>query len=184
MSGEKALWLLSPRLTALVTTMNGKGEVNAAPYSFVGPLSIKPPMCYVSVGRGGKDTEEFARETSEFVVNLVSMEFAQKAIDCEEKMPRGESELEKHGLHAAESRHVKVPSVKEAHATLECKLTEVLDPKESDHVLLVGRVLGGKCGFEREGGKPDLDKLNLVMHVGSSHFRKVGERIDFKRDHK
>ena len=184
LAGEKALWLLSPRLTALVTTKSREGKVNAAPYSFVGPLSITPPMCYVSVGKFGKDTEAFARETKEFVINLVSEDFAQKAIDCEEKLGKGESELEKTGLHETESRHVSVPSVKEAHATIECALTEILDPKESDHILLVGKVLGGKCEFEREGGKPDLDRLNLVMHVGSSHFRKVGERIDFKRDHK
>ncbi len=183
LSGEKALWLLSPRITALVTTMSKDGKVNAAPYSFVGPLSIMPPMCYVSVGRG-KDTEAFVQETPEFVINLVSEDFAQKAINCEAKLPPGKSELEKFGLHEARSLNVTVPSVKEAHATVECKLSEVIEPRDSDHVLLVGRVVGGRCEFEREGGKPDLDRLNIVMHVGSSHFRKVGERIDFSREHR
>lgn len=182
LNGEKALWLLSPRITVLVTTMSKNGKVNAAPYSFVGPLSINPPMCYVSVGKFDKDTEAFALETKQFVINLVSEDFAQKAINCEAKLPRGTNELEEFGLHMTPSKKVVVPSVKEAHATLECELTEVLEPKESDHVLLVGKVLCGKCDFEREGGKPDLDKLNLIMHVGSSHFRKVGERIDFKRN--
>lgn len=182
LSGEKALWLLSPRLTALVTTMSKSGEVNAAPYSFVGPLSIKPPMCYVSVGKFDKDTEAFAKETEEFVVNLVSEEFAQKAIDCEAKLERGESELNEFGLHAVNSEKVSVPRVKEAHAVLECRLTEIVNPKESDHILLVGKVLCGECEFERDTEKPDLDKLNLIMHVGGSHFRRVGERIDFKRN--
>ena len=183
LSGEKALWLLSPRITVLVTTMNRDGRVNAAPYSFVGPLSIAPPKCYVSVGHG-KDTAAFARETREFVLNLVSEDFAQKAVNCEAKLPRGENELEKFGLHEAKSLNVAVPSVREAHATVECKLSEVIEPRESDHVLLVGKVVGGRCDFERAGGKPDLDRLKLVMHVGGSHFRKVGERIDFSRENR
>ncbi|MEM0360412.1 MAG: flavin reductase family protein [Candidatus Diapherotrites archaeon] len=180
LSGEKALWLLSPRITVLVTTMDKKGRVNAAPYSFVGPLSISPPMCFIASGTG-KDTEAFARQTKEFVLNLVSEDFAQKAIDCEAKLKRGENELEKFGLHEKPSRFVRTPSVLEAHATIECRLTQTIKPKHSDHLLLVGMVLGGTCEFERENSKPDLDRLNLVMHVASGHFRKVGERIDLER---
>ncbi|MFH1234663.1 MAG: flavin reductase family protein [Candidatus Diapherotrites archaeon] len=180
LSGEKALWLLSPRITVLVTTIGKKGQTNAAPYSFVGPLSISPPMCYVASGKG-KDTEAFARETKEFVLNLVSVDFAQQAIACEAKLPRGESELEKFGLHEKKSLFVKAPSVKEAHATVECKFTEIIKPKGSDHILLIGKILGGTCEFEREGGKPDLDRLGPVMHVAGAHFRKAGERIDFER---
>ncbi len=44
LNAERALWLLSPRLVVLVTTMNKEGKVNAAPYSFVGPVSINPPL--------------------------------------------------------------------------------------------------------------------------------------------
>ncbi len=177
----KALFLLSPRLTALVTTMGKNGKVNAAPYSFVGPLSINPPLCYVSVGKEGKDTEAFALQTKQFVINLVSEEFAQKAINCEAKLERGENELEKFGLHMTASKNVTVPSVKEAKATIECNLSEVINPKDSDHILLIGRVVGGKCLFEKNG-KPDMDSMNLIMHVAKGHFRKVGKRIDLKRN--
>ncbi len=177
---RKALWLLSPRLTVLVTTMSKEGKVNAAPYSFVGPLSIEPPLCYVSVGKFNKDTEAFARETKEFVINLVSLDFAQKAIDCEAKLPRGENELKRFGLHERASVWVKVPSVAEAPATIECKLNEIIDPRDSDHILLIGRVLGGTCKFMKNN-KPDMDAMQLIMHVAKQHFRLVGERIDLER---
>ena len=182
LSAERALWLLSPRLVVLVTTMNKEGKVNAAPYSFIGPLSIDPPLCYVSVGKQNKDTEAFAREMKQFVINLVSADFAQKAINCEAKLPRGENELQKFGLHMRASKHVVVPSVKEAPATIECSLNEIIDPKDSDHVLLIGRVLGGTCKFMRKPNKPDLDAINPVMHVAKGHFRKVGPRIDLERN--
>lgn len=178
----RALWLLSPRLVALVTTMSKEGKVNAAPYSFVGPISINPPLCYVSVGKQNKDTEVFARELKEFVINLVSEDFAQKAINCEANLPRGKNELQAFGLHMRASKRVVVPSVKEAPATIECALNEVIDPKDSDHILLVGRVLAGTCKFMREENKPDLDAMQLIMHVAKEHFRKVGERINLKRN--
>lgn len=179
---DKALWLLSPRLTALVTTMSKDGKVNAAPYSFIGPISIEPPLCYVSVGKSNKDTEAFARETGQFVINLISEDFAQKAINCEAKLPRGVNELQVFGLNMRASKQVAVPSVKEAPATIECELTEIIDPKGSDHLLLIGKVVAGTCKFMLEQGKPDLDAMNLIMHVAKEHFRKVGSRIDYKRN--
>jgi len=179
---ERALWLLSPRLVALITTMNKEGKVNAAPYSFIGPISINPAMCYVSVGKQNKDTEAFARELKQFVINLVSEDIAQNAINCEAKLPRGENELQEFGLHMRASKRVIVPSVKEAPATIECELTEVIDPKGSDHLLLIGKVLCGTCRFMREPNKPDLDAMKLIMHVAKGHFRRVGSRIDFSRN--
>ena len=181
LSASKALWLLSPRLVALVTTMNKEGKVNAAPYSFIGPISIDPPLCYVSVGKSNKDTEAFARELKQFVINLVSETFAQKAINCEANLPRGKNELQEFGLHMRASKKVVVPSVKEAPATIECELTEVIDPKGSDHILLIGRVVAGTCKFMREQNKPDLDAMKLIMHVAGTHFRLVGKRIDLER---
>ncbi|MEM4663145.1 MAG: flavin reductase family protein [Candidatus Diapherotrites archaeon] len=179
-TADRALWLLSPRLTVLVTTMNKEGKVNAAPFSFVGPISIDPPLCYVAVGKG-KDTEAFARELKQFVINLVSEDFAQKAIDCEANLPRGVNELEVFGLHMLASKKVVVPSVKEAPATIECELTEIIEPKGSDHVLLIGKVVVGTCKYLKEENKPDLDAMNLIMHVAKEHFRLVGKRVDYNR---
>lgn len=160
--------------------MNKEGKVNAAPFSFVGPVSIDPPLCYIAVGKG-KDTEAFAKELKQFVINLVSEEFAQKAIDCEAKLPRGVNELQEFGLHMWASKKVVVPSVKEAPATIECELTEVIEPKGSDHVLLIGKVVGGTCKYLKEENKPDLDAMRLIMHVAKEHFRLVGKRVDYKR---
>lgn len=180
MKPEKALWLLSPRLTVLVTTMSKEGKINSAPYSFAGPLSINPPLCYVSVGFE-KDTEVFARETRQFVISIVSEGIAQKAINCEANLPRGENELQEFGLHARASKKVAVPSVKEAPANIECELNEIIKPRDSDHLLLIGKVVAGTCSEMKEE-KPDLDSINPVMHVAKEHFRQVGKRVGFKRN--
>ncbi|MFC1995378.1 flavin reductase family protein [Chloroflexota bacterium] len=40
---------LSPRLTVIITTIDDKGRVNAAPFSFFAPLSYVPPIVCFSV---------------------------------------------------------------------------------------------------------------------------------------
>ena len=42
--------LLTPRLTAVITTIDAKGRVNAAPYSFFTPISYAPPRVCFAVG--------------------------------------------------------------------------------------------------------------------------------------
>ena len=41
---EKAVGLIYPRITVLVTTKSKEGKANAAPYSWIAPVSFKPPM--------------------------------------------------------------------------------------------------------------------------------------------
>ena len=41
---EKFYKALAPRPTVLVTTVNPEGKVNAAPFSFVTPVSMNPPL--------------------------------------------------------------------------------------------------------------------------------------------
>ena len=40
--------VLAPRPTIIVTTVNKKGEVNAAPFSFTMPVSVNPPLIAVA----------------------------------------------------------------------------------------------------------------------------------------
>ena len=41
---ENAYKVLAPRPTIIITTINKKGEVNAAPFSFTMPVSMDPPL--------------------------------------------------------------------------------------------------------------------------------------------
>ncbi len=177
---ELSVRLISPRIVAVITSMNEAQKVNAAPFSFVFPLSFNPPLLLLGIGKG-KLTAKNILKTKEFVVNIVSTEFAQKAVDTERKDCRFWEKIEKAGLHLSESKKVKVPRVKESQAVLECILHEELKVRESDHNFIVGKVVRAECEHLNEKSFPDLDKLGFLMHASKEEFRRVGERINLIR---
>lgn len=68
--------LIVPRPIAFVSTINNKGELNLAPFSFFNGVSSNPPCLMFSVTRKNdgsmKDTLKNIFETKQFVVNTVS----------------------------------------------------------------------------------------------------------------
>ena len=83
--------------------------------------------------------------------------------------------LEKNELHSEKSEKTSVPRLKESKAVLECILSEVLELKEADHAIVVGKVVAVKA-IEAEG-KPDIDAMNYLMHETGNVFRKIGEKV-------
>ena len=67
--------IVTPRPIALVTTINGDGLVNAAPFSFFNAIGFDP--CLIVLGLEArpdgytKDTSTNIRDRREFVVNIV-----------------------------------------------------------------------------------------------------------------
>ncbi len=170
---SKSVKLISPRLTVLVNTLDEEGELNSSPYSWIFPLSFNPPL--IGVGIGGKQKLSYlnSKRTGEFVVCVVSVDFGQQAVNCEEYHKPGDKLWEKHGLHLQASKKVKVPRIKEAKAVLECETTRFL-ACDGDHVILVGRIVHA----EAEG---DLDEINPMLHDSGEKFRNIGKEITLNR---
>jgi flavin reductase (DIM6/NTAB) family NADH-FMN oxidoreductase RutF len=121
--------LITPRPIAWITSMDGSGVVNAAPFSFFNMLGAEPPLLAVGIGhRPGtdtpKDTALNIRSTGEFVVNLVSEELVEKMNESSIDFPHGISELEKTGLTTAPGRQIKTPRIAESPASFECRLVQ------------------------------------------------------------
>jgi flavin reductase (DIM6/NTAB) family NADH-FMN oxidoreductase RutF len=122
--------LITPRPIAWVTTVDGLGRVNAAPFSFFNVFGSSPPLVAFAPGnrepaRDGrpavpKDTARNIRETGEFVVNLVAPETVAAMIETSASLAEGESELEAAGLAAAPSTLVKPPRIAESPVAFEC----------------------------------------------------------------
>lgn len=117
--------LVTPRPIALITTINGAGVVNAAPFSFFNVFGSNPPMIAVAPGNRApgvlKDTAKNIRETGEFVVNLVDEAIAQQMVRCSDGLPPEESEISHSGFTKAPSVVVKCPSIAEAPVAMECR---------------------------------------------------------------
>lgn len=171
--------LFSPRVVILVTTIDDKGRINAAPYSFCGPLSINPPMLYISA-RSSQDTYKNIKKTGDFVVNVVSEDFAQKAVSCEKKYPYGVNELEKVGLHWEDSKKVKSPKVTEAKIHFECEF--VKEVETGDHMLIIGEIVAVDADVVKENYSPDFTKLKTILQSSGEDFFLVGKEIKLKRE--
>ena len=168
---EKAIGLIYPRITVLVTTKGKEGKPNAAPYSWIAPVSFKPPMLYLGIQRRETLTIKNMRETKEFVVNIVTKEWAFKAIACEAKI---EDKVEKSGISLKESKKVKAPTVKEAKIALECKLHEIIETKKADHFLVIGEIVHA----EKD---PELKDEEIVLHYTGANFVGPGEKYEVER---
>ncbi len=170
----KGVRLITPRITALITTLDKRGGVNAAPYSWVYPVSFDPPLVGIGVGGKHKHTYLNAKDKGEFVVNIVSEDFGQKAVFCEERHKPGVNRIEKFGLGIEDSEKVDVPRIKESRAILECKVKDIIEIKDSDHLILIGEIVAAQSA----GG---IDDIKPLMHDGGSKFRLVGREIGLER---
>jgi flavin reductase (DIM6/NTAB) family NADH-FMN oxidoreductase RutF len=170
---SKATSLISPRLTVLVNTIDAKGKLNSSPYSWVFPLSFSPPLIGVSIGKN-KQSLLNAQRNGEFVVCVVSPDFGEQAVNCEQKHVPGDELWRKEGLNSEGSEKVTVPRLRESRAFLECKATKFLE-YDGDHVILVGEVLHAQA-------ESTLEEIDPLLHSSGEKFRRIGEEIFLKRN--
>ena len=170
---SKSIRLISPRVTVLINTLDEKGELNSSPYSWVFPLGYNPPLVGVCIGGKSKLTYINSKRTNEFVVCIVSFDFGQQAINCEETHKPGEKLWEKNGLTLEKSVKVATPRIKESKAVLECEVFRFIE--YGGPQLLIGKVIHAEA---EDGG---LDKINPLLHDTEEKFRTIGEEIILKR---
>jgi flavin reductase (DIM6/NTAB) family NADH-FMN oxidoreductase RutF len=138
--------IVAPRPIGWITSMNAKGDVNLAPYSFFNGVNSRPNLVmFASEGR--KDSVAFIEETGEFVCNLATYELREAMNDTSAPLPRGVNEMVRAGLEPAPSRIVKPPRVAASPCALECSLTQIvpmrtLDGEPADCHVVFGQVVG------------------------------------------
>jgi flavin reductase (DIM6/NTAB) family NADH-FMN oxidoreductase RutF len=118
--------IIAPRPIGWISTRARDGRVNLAPYSFFNAFaSVEAPIVGFS-SEGFKDSAAFAEESGEFAFNLATFDLMQPMSETSAPLPRGVSEFEHARLTMAPCRLIAAPRVAEAHANLECKVTQVL----------------------------------------------------------
>jgi flavin reductase (DIM6/NTAB) family NADH-FMN oxidoreductase RutF len=167
--------LVVPRPIALVTTVDGEGRVNAAPFSFFNVLGAEPPVLAVSPGdrQDGtpKDTARNIQLNHEFVVNLVDESIAEAMNECAASLPYGEDELKHAGLTALPSSVVKPPRVAESPVSLECREWGTLRIGDNRIVIgLVKRLHLRDELFDVERRRVNSEKLHLIGRMASPHW--------------
>lgn len=170
---EQISKIIAPRLVVLVTTKDSNKKINAAPISFVSPISFQPSVVMIAL-KPSRHTYQNIRETKEFVINIFGKEQLDQVLMCAKPYPKGVNELQQAGLKWYSSQLVKPPRVKEAKAWLECKLLD--EKKVGDHITVFGEVLVIEVSNDViTDGEIDLTKISPVMHITENIFT-----VDFK----
>ena len=134
-----------PRPIAWVSSIDGAGRTNLAPFSFFNVVSPDPPVLGFSVGprneRIGadefelKDTLLNIREIGEFVVNIVPERYMEQMVRTSDPLPRGQSEFAHTHMVEAPSTTIKPPRVAGATVAFECTTYGILDVGRSAWVM-------------------------------------------------
>ena len=178
-----------PRPIAFVSTISPEGVLNLAPFSFFTGVSADPPViCFAPTIRasdgGRKDTLRNIEATREFVVNVVSEEFAARMNVCAAEFPPEVDEFEVSGLTPIPSDLVRPPRVKESHVHMECRLLQIVEAgtKPLGGSLVLGQVLR----FHVEDGwlenyQIDPDKLRAIGRMGGASYTRTTDRFEMAR---
>jgi flavin reductase (DIM6/NTAB) family NADH-FMN oxidoreductase RutF len=182
-----------PRPIAFVSTIDAAGIRNLAPFSYFTACSSNPPVvCFCTSVRTGprpyKDTLYNIEATGEFVVNIVSEEFAEQMNQCSADVPPEIDEYELSGLTPVASDLVKPPRVAESKVQMECRLHQIVrvSDQPGGGILVLGEVLRfhvHEALFDdpKADYKIDPDKLNAIGRMGGPVYTRTRDRFEMQR---
>jgi len=174
LQGHEFYRFMAPRLTLLVSTCDKEGNPNAAPFSFVMPVSINPPLAAISTAHK-RHTLANIRETGQFVLNLPIESIIEKLHVCSDPFDKGVNEIKEAGLTEMKSVVVKPPRVEECAAWFECELE--WEKEAGDHVIVIGKIVKAEVKDEfMKDGAFDLAGAKPLLHVTGTNFA-LAERI-------
>ena len=181
--------VILPRPIAFVSTLSLDGVANLAPFSFFTAVCPKPPVicfCNSIRTRDGqkKDTLRNVEATGEFVVNVVSEDFAQQMVACSGDYPPDVSEFDISGLTPIPSDLVKPARVKESRVQMECRLLQVVtvSTEPGGGSLVMGEVLRFHVDESViEQGRVDPDKLRPIGRMGGIEYVRTTDRFSMTR---
>lgn len=181
-----------PRPIALVSTIDGQGRTNLAPFSFFAGVGSNPLtllFCPANNPDGSeKDSLANAKPTSEggtgeFVVNVVSDAFARKAVAASEPLPRGSSEFDAVGLTTSPSHVVRAPRVAESLVAFECRTMQVIRTNPgapSGGNVVLGQIVHVYAAEAVINGRLHVDPaaLDAVGRMGGTGYCHTRDRFD------
>lgn len=182
-----------PRPIAFVSSMDEHGVRNLAPFSFFTVASANPPIvCFCPMVRGAnpnnlqstKDTLRNIIATREYVVNIVSEEFASQMNACSADLPPEIDEFEISGLTPLVSELVRPPRVAESHVQMECRLEQIVhvSAKPLGGSLVLGEVLRFHIRQSLlDNFRIDPEQLHAIGRMAGSTYSRTRDRFDMER---
>ena len=179
---------IAPRPIAFVSTIDGEGRPNLAPYSFFNAFSSTPPIVVFSSNRKvrdntTKDTLSNVRKNRGLVISMVNYNIARQMVLTSVEFAPGISEFEKSGLTPEPASIVSAPLVKESPVNLECRVNDIITLGEQGGAghLIICEVLAMHIEEDVIGDNNRIDphKIDLIGRLGRSYYvRASGDNVE------
>lgn len=163
---SKVYRLIEPGPVVMVTTAR-KGRANIMTMSWHTMIDFEPPIvgCVIS---NRNYTFDILKATKECVINIPTVELAEKAVACGNTSGRKVDKFQAFSLTPTAASCVKAPLISECYANLECK---VVDGKMvAKYNLFILEVL--KAWVD-----PSRKQPRTIHHLGGGEFMVAGETI-------
>ena len=162
--------LIVPRPIGWITTLDGQGRVNLAPYSFFNVFSGEPPVLAFGCGRDErgedddhrKDTQKNIEENHEFVFNLATYDLKDEVKATSDPVARGVDEMQHSYLASLPSRLVGPPRVAKSPVHLECRYLQTIELPSFSPENSSAMVLGQVIAVHIEDNLIDGDRINIL----------------------
>jgi len=181
--------IVAPRPIGWITSINLKGQVNCAPYSYFNGVSSRPNVVMFA-SEGHKDSVSFIEETREFVCNLATWDLREQMNLTSAPFARGVNEMQEAGLKSAPSRLVRPPRVEASPCALECKLIKIVametaGGKPLDCHVVFGEVVGVHIDDRFiVGGLLDTAAMKPIARCGYDQYAVVESVFSMARPSK
>ena len=182
--------LIFPRPIGWISSIDKKGIVNLAPYSYFNAIADDPPQIMFVAGASDrssqkKDTLTNIMATKEFVVNFATSATRNQMNLSSKDIHKDDDEFVLTKLKKRKSRLVKVPSVANSPVNLECKLLKSIKLKSSSRkfsTMVMGEVIGIyiKDSFI-EKGRVNSVAMRYVARMGYSEYTTVSSKFKMQR---
>lgn len=173
--------IVSPRPIAWITTRGADGQVNLSPYSFFNAVAYSPPQVIVASIGGkpdrarGKDSFAQASETGVLCINIAGYDDREALNASSADFPREVNEAAHLGLRLEDCRTIPCPRLADAPASLECRLTQVIELEGTGNLMMLARVeavhLRDDC--LTGDGRFDVTRFRPLTRLGYMDFSAV-----------
>ncbi|MGH1368645.1 MAG: flavin reductase family protein [Maritimibacter sp.] len=180
--------MIAPRPIAWVSTRDAMGHDNLAPYSFFNGIAYVPPqVMFASTGHKpdrtkGKDSLSNIEETGVFCVNLVEASAQNVMNASSETLPAGQDEFAAAQVPKGACSEINAPRVLSAPASLECRMTQIVESKGAHNYVVFGEVVGVHIRDDcLVNGKFDVTQFGLLSRLGYRDYTVVREAFELSR---
>jgi flavin reductase (DIM6/NTAB) family NADH-FMN oxidoreductase RutF len=180
--------IVTPRPIGWISTRDADGRDNLAPYSFFNAVAYVPPQVMFAstsakADRGDtKDSVSNIRETGVFCVNIVEYAARDVMNASSATVDRDVDEFELAGIDKAACDTIAASRVANAPASLECKVTQIIQLEGESNFAVFGEVTGihmrDDCIVD---GRFDVTRYRPLTRLGYRDYGVIKEVFSLTR---